>query len=130
VQPRSQPDSLLRSLRRLTATIIAIVETRLALLATDLEEGRGQLASLLVWSVVAVFFFALGTTLAALFVVIAFWDTHRLLASGLLSALFLGASALVALALRHRLKRKPKLFAATLGELAKDRGFLADPDER
>jgi uncharacterized membrane protein YqjE len=58
--------------------------------------------------------------LAALFVLLALWDTHRLLVLGILAILFLLGAALAWLVVRGKIRAKPGLIAASLTELAKD----------
>jgi uncharacterized membrane protein YqjE len=115
---------LLESLTALVATLVAIAHTRLDLLSTDLEEEREHLLSLLVWTLVGLFCLGVGVVLVSILVVVAFWDTHRLLVLGGLTGFFLavgvGAWAFAA----HKAKAKPKLFAASLSELLKDRQQL------
>ena len=115
---------LLGSLSALAATLVAIAHTRLDLLSTDLEQEREHLFSLLVLALVAVFCLGVGVVLATILLVVAFWDTHRLLVLGGLSGFFLTMSmALWAFAL-HKARTKPRLFAASLSELFKDRQQL------
>ncbi len=115
---------LFDSLKVLTATLIAIAHTRLELLSTELEEERVRLSSMLVWTLVAFFCAGLGVVLATLFVVLALWDTHRLLALGIPAILFILGAALAWLVVRGKARAKPRLFAASLTELSKDREEL------
>ncbi len=115
---------LLESLKTLTGTLVAMVHTRLALFATDLEEERAHLVSLFILTLVSLFCIAVGVILAALFVVVAFWDTHRLLALGGLTGLFLLAGFSASWSAKYKLENKPKLFAASLAELYQDRAQL------
>jgi uncharacterized membrane protein YqjE len=70
---------------------------------------------------VALFCAGVGVVLATLFVVMALWDTHRLLALGIPAILFLLGAGLAWLAVLGKVRAKPRLFAASLGELSKDR---------
>lgn len=112
---------LLESLSQLTATLVAIVHTRLDLLSSDLEEGREHWLALLVLTQAALFFLGVGVVLATILLVVAFWDSYRLTALGGLSAFFLTAGLVVWRVAVHKARAKPKLFAATLSELSKDR---------
>jgi uncharacterized membrane protein YqjE len=120
----SRRGGLFDSLKVLAATLLAIAHTRLELLSTELEEERVRLSSMLVWTLVALFCAGLGVVLATLFVVLALWDTHRLLALGIPAILFLLGAALAWLAVRGKARAKPRLFAASLAELSKDRKEL------
>ena len=110
-------------MRVLTATLLAIAHTRLELLSTELEEQWVWLSSMLAWALVGLFCAGLGVVLATLFVVLALWDTHRLLALGIpaiLFLLFLLGAALAWLVVRGKARAKPRLFATSLAELSKD----------
>lgn len=113
-------EGLLTSLKNLAITLVAIVHTRLELLSTDLEEGRERLISLLVMTFVALFCLCFGVVLLAILIVVAFWDTHRLLVLCTMTGLFLGAGALLSLFALRALKAMPRMFEASLGELSKD----------
>ena len=69
----------------------------------------------------------MGIVLAIALVVLYFWDTHRLAAVGVLAAAFLAAGVVFGLILRDKAKTRPKPFAITRGELAKDRAMLREP---
>lgn len=113
-------EGLFQSLKNLTATLIAIVHTRLELISTDLEEGRERLISLLVMAFVSLFCLCFGIVLLAILLVVVFWDTHRLLVlSSLTAAFFVAGLSLCILAIRA-LKAMPRMFAASLAELSKD----------
>lgn len=120
----AESSGLLASLRRLAATLVAVFQTRLELLATEVEEERVRLGRLLLLGAAAAFFLALGMLTLTLFVIVLFWDTHRLLVAGLLAALYLGAGLAIAFAARREARARPRLFAASLSELAKDRERL------
>lgn len=120
----AESSGLLASLRRLAATLVAVFQTRLELLATEVEEERVRLGRLLLLAAAAAFFLALGILTLTLFVIVLFWDTHRLLITGLLAALYLGVGLAIGLAARREVLARPRLFAASLSELAKDRERL------
>ena len=115
---------LFESLKGLTASLVAIAHTRLDLLSSDIEEDRERLAALLVLMLVALFCFGVGVVLLAILIVVAFWDSYRILALSGLAGIFL-ASGLAAYGFAlHKLRTKPRLFAASLSELSKDRQQL------
>lgn len=115
---------LFDSLRGLAASLVAIVHTRLDLLSTDLEEARDRLLSVLVMLFVALFCLGVGVLSLALLIVVAFWDSHRLLALSGVTAAFLTGGVVAFGCARHTLRTKPRLFAASLAELSKDRQQL------
>lgn len=115
---------LLDSLTTLAATLVAIAHTRLDLLSTDLEEEREHLLSLLVLALAALFCLGVGVVLAAILLVAAFWDTHRLLVLGSLTGFFLAAGLAACGFAMRKARTKPRLFAGSLSELFKDRQHL------
>lgn len=112
---------LLESLTTLAATLAGIAHTRLDLLSTDLEEEREHVFSLMVLALVALFCLGVGVVLATILLVVAFWDTHRLLVLGSLAGFFLAMGMAVWAFALHKARTKPRLFAASLSELFKDR---------
>jgi len=115
---------LLHSARTLAATLLGAVETRLRIFSSELEEVGLKAGQVLLLATAAVLCLSLGVALLAMFFVVLFWDTHRLAVLGVLTGLFLGAGGVAAMLLRAKLKAGGNLFAATLGELAKDKERL------
>lgn len=117
---------LIGSTKRFARTLLAALRTRLDLFANEVEEERLHLRELALLLVAFAFAVAMFLVLAVAFVVVLLWDTHRLLALGAFAGLFL-AAALAALAgLRSHFAHRPKIFAATIAELAKDIERLRD----
>lgn len=124
VAPRGPIGGLLDSLRNLLATLTAIAHTRLELLSTELREEMHRVAEIMVWTVVALLAAGIGLFLAALVVIFVFWDTHRILASVVVTAAFFVIAVTAVLVLRAKVRSMPRLLDATLAELAKDRAQL------
>jgi uncharacterized membrane protein YqjE len=115
---------LLDSLGALTATLLDIAYTRLDLLSADLDAEREHFLSLLTLALVALFCLGVGVLLSTLLLVVAFWDSYRLLALAALAGLFLLAGiAAWRIALR-KARAKPRFFATSMAELLKDRQQL------
>jgi len=120
---------LMESAKRLISTLISIVSTRLELLANELQEERLRLIQMLLYSLFALFCFGMGVMLLTVFIVVLFWDDHRIAVVGGLCVLFFVLGTLMATMLRNRARSHPKLFSASLAELAKDREQL-EPREQ
>jgi uncharacterized membrane protein YqjE len=118
---------LLHSIKHLAQTLLGAAQTRLEILATEIEEERVRLEQLLLVALAAAFCLAMGIVLCVALVVLYYWDTHRLAAAGILAAAFLAAGVVLGLILRDKVKTRPKPFAITRGELAKDRAMLRKP---
>jgi len=121
-------EGLLGSLKSITALAVAIAHNRLNLLSTDLEIAREQTVSVLMMVLVALFCLCFGALLLALFVVVIFWDTHRLIALGSMTGLFMLIGALCLWRVIKALKAMPATFEASLAELAKDYKVLKADD--
>jgi len=116
---------LFESLKTLSASLVGIVHTRLELLSTDIAEEREHLITLLVLVLLALFSLGVGVVLLALLIVVAFWESHRFLALGGVTGLFLLASAGTAWLALYKTRTRPRLFEASLAELSKDRQHLS-----
>jgi uncharacterized membrane protein YqjE len=126
-EPAPGPVSgLFKSLANLVATAIAIAQTRVELLTTELQEEVHRAAELLVWTLVALLAAAMGLFLTALVIIFVFWDTHRVLASVAVASAFFVLAAAALLTLRAKVRHRPKLLEGTFAELAKDREHLKD----
>jgi uncharacterized membrane protein YqjE len=115
---------IVQSLRNLAATLVALLRDRFELLATEIEEERIRLLELLFWAAGALFFLAVGVLLLVVLLVAVFWDSHRIVAIVVLAGLFLAAGAGMAVAVRNRMHVRPKIFSASLDELARDKDQL------
>ncbi len=72
----------------------------------------------------ALFFLGLGVLLATLFVVMAFWEDHRLAVLAGFTLFYLAIGIGTGLVARQKLKTRPRLFSTSLAELGKDRERL------
>jgi len=108
------------SIRGALQSLLEIGRTRLELVTTEIEEERLRLADLVLTACVALFFLGLGLVLTAGLLVVLFWDSHRLLTLGLLSAGCLGVGVVGAWSWRVKAASKPRFLAATLTELSRD----------
>lgn len=119
---------LFASLRGFAATSVALLRTRLELLKVEAGEEVGRIIGLLVWGIAAVLLGVAGMVFLAIFITVLLWDSNRLLALGIFSALFLAAAA-VAINIALRLARQgSQLFAASLAELHQDEAALKARD--
>jgi uncharacterized membrane protein YqjE len=115
---------MIGSLKSMLSSLIAIAQTRLELISTELQEEVGRAAELLLWAFIALFAAGIGLFLGALVLIFAFWDTHRVLVSLLVMGFFFLLALVALLVLRARLRSRPRLFEATIAEFARDREHL------
>lgn len=121
---------MLDSLRLLLAQVLALVQTRLELFTTELSAEVQRAVRVLVLAFVALLFGALGLLMLAVTVIVAVWEQHRLLASALVTLVFLGVAALAVWQAWCAVTRGPRLLEATLEELRRDRDALAAVRDR
>lgn len=128
VDPASGQRGLFASTKGLLATGVTLLRNRLELLGVELAEEKVRLLSLLAYGAAAFVCIAAGLIFLAIFLTVLLWESHRLLALGVFSALFLGAG-ITSLTLAMSLARAgSKLFSASLMELRKDSESLATGD--
>jgi uncharacterized membrane protein YqjE len=118
-------ENLLSSIKGLAATGASIAQTRLELLSLDVQIARSKFIKLLIMIVGALFFLFFGLIMLALLIVIYSWEADRMMALGLLTAGFLSIGLILALLITQSLRTMPKLFEASIAELAKDREALS-----
>jgi len=118
-------ENLLSSIKGLASTGASIAQTRLELLSVDVQIARSKFISLLVMIIGALFFLFFGLVMLALLIVIYSWETDRMLALGLLTGAFLSVGLILAALIIQSLRKMPRLFEASIAELAKDREALS-----
>jgi uncharacterized membrane protein YqjE len=121
------PGGIVQSLRNLAATALQIVQTRLELLATELEEERLRLLQIVFWGMAALFFLVFALGMLTLLLIAAFWDTHRVAVIAWLGVLYFVLGAAAALYVRSMISTRRGLFSTSIGELRKDRDELTPP---
>ncbi len=125
--------AITESIGRIGATLLALVQTRLELMAVEVEEETLRLMNYLVLSLLALFLFGIATVMVAIFVVMLFWDTYRLQAVVAMALLFAGAGALIARKVKLAMANKPRLLEHSIAELNKDLDMfktVSQPDEQ
>jgi uncharacterized membrane protein YqjE len=113
-------ENLLSSIKNLVATGASIAKTRLELLSVDVQIARSQFLRSFVMIVSALFFLFFGLLMLALLIVIYNWESDRLMALSLLAGAFLSIGMILAALVIQSLRTMPKLFEASITELAKD----------
>lgn len=111
-------------LRSFLAKFVGLLQTRLELICTELEEEKERLKESVLLAAAALFFLSLGILLLTLWVVVLFWESYRLYVLGGFALLYLALGLILGLLAKLKARRRPRLFSATLSELAKDRDQL------
>ena len=112
------------ALRRALATLIELAYTRLELVGVEIEATVRHSLNLLLWSMIAIFSATLSILMLVLTVLIAFWDTHRMLAAGAITAFFAIAALAAVFVVRQRIRTRPRLLTTTIAELRRDAAAL------
>ncbi len=115
---------LFDSLRRLLATVIGIAQTRLALLANEVQEETLRLRRLVVLGFAAVFCLILGVILATGYLILLLWEAYGIGALGVFAGLYLAAGVAIGYYVYRQSLQRSRLFQASLAELGKDRDTL------
>ena len=115
---------LAASLRGFIDAGLAIAQTRLELLAVEAQEEKVRLTGLLLNTVLSAVLLGFGVVFLAVFLTVLFWDSHRLLALGLCTVVLFAAGLVTARNAAREMQRGTRLFAGSLGELARDRDAL------
>jgi uncharacterized membrane protein YqjE len=101
---------IVRSARRMLAIAVSMVKTRLGLIAVEARLELGRIWLLLALTVLALIFVAMSLLMLSLLVIIAYWETSRLLAIGSLLGLDVAATTVTLLIQRRKTTNASSLF--------------------
>lgn len=118
------PTSFIGSLRSLGDGVLASVEDRLELFATELQEEKYRLIQTVIWICAAAFTGMMAIIFLSFALVYLFWDSARLAVLGGFSVMYAAALVAVIIAFRRFLKRQPRPFEGTLSEIREDRACI------
>jgi uncharacterized membrane protein YqjE len=121
---------LLSSVQGLSATLVAIFQTRLELLATEVEEEKQRMLAVLGWGALAVLMGTVASVFLAGFVTVLFWEHHPLLVLGLLTCVFAAICVYAARQVGALVQTPGGMLAASLAELQADHDALAQAAAR
>lgn len=107
------------ALKNIAATLLATLETRLALLANEIQIEKHHALRQFTLVLALVLCLGLGALLAVALVVVLWWE-QRTLVLGAFLVLFLGLAGYFYAALRRRKAASEPLFEASLAELRED----------
>lgn len=114
------------SIKRFTVNALELVQVRLELLATDLEEEKLRLLGALFWAAAALLLLGIGLLLLVIWVLLVFWESHRLAALSALTLVFLGGGVWLAALANARLRSSQGWFSSSRSELARDRAAISE----
>jgi len=106
--------------KAILSILLQMGRNRLELAANEIQEEYERFWPLLIKTLVSLVLLAFGAFFASVFIIVLFWDTHRLLALGGVAGLYLIMGTLFA---RHVIciwTKRRRLFSSTIEELEKD----------
>jgi len=114
---------------RFVNSALALAHTRVELAAIELAEERERLKRSAMMIAAAIFMLSFAVLGVAAWVVVYFWDTHRLEAIAAVTLVFAIAGGFLFWRNTTLTRESPTPFSATLAELAKDRTWLSGGSE-
>jgi len=123
--PGTPPGGLQDALTRLASAAAALVRTRAEIAALDFDEAGKRTKQRAILLVAGLLCLGVGILAATAFVVVYFWDTHRLTAFGIITIGYLLVGVLALWRFNVRQSTDPPPFAATLAELERDVQWIA-----
>jgi uncharacterized membrane protein YqjE len=112
------------SLSRAASAFVGLVSTRAELASVEFAEERERLTKRLGLAAAGALLLAFAALFAGAFVVVLFWDTHRLWAIAVVALAHLAGGALLLSRVKAIGRESPSPFAATIDELRKDKEML------
>lgn len=122
-EPKDAP-GFLASLRASLDAGLEMLQVRFALLGNELEEQKLRLVEGLTLTLFGAMLLGLATLLACAFVLVLFWDSHRLAVLGVMTLALGGGGLWLVVAGRARVRSSGGMFQSSLDELAQDREAL------
>jgi uncharacterized membrane protein YqjE len=106
------------------ALFASMAHTRLELAALDIEASVGAAATAFALGLLAGAVLLVALAFVGIAIIAVFWDTHRLLAAGGVTAAYLLSAVALVLRAQARWRTRPSAFAGVLRELEHDRAAL------
>ena len=110
--------------RGLLADVLELAQVRFEVHTIEARQEVLRLGQMAVFGAFAVTFLSFGLIFLAIFLTVLFWDSHRLVALGIFTALFLGGGIAFSVVAWARFKEGSSMFSATRDELQRDQERL------
>ena len=120
----SSSESTSAKVRGLFADVVELAQVRFELLTIEARLEISRLTWLAALGALAVVFVSFGLIFLSIFLTVLLWDTHRLVALGIFTTLFLGGGIVLAALAWQRARQGAQMFAATRDELRRDQERL------
>jgi uncharacterized membrane protein YqjE len=120
-----RPSGAIASAREILQSVWGLLEKRLELATTELEEERHRLVNLLAWVAVFALLGLMALFTGTILIIVLTWGTGaRLWVIAGLTLVYAGGAAWGFASLKRRLAQSPPPFAATVEEFKKDRAWF------
>jgi uncharacterized membrane protein YqjE len=123
-EAESGASGLLGSLRRMATSLLALLQTRVQLVAIELQEEKLRAINLLVWLTVALALGVAGILVSVGILSVFLWQRAGFAGVIGLAVVLLAAAIILLLQLRRRIVQGPDPFATTIQEIGKDLAVL------
>lgn len=122
--PQDAPEAPKPSLKRLGGAAVGLLQSHLELLGIEFQEEKSRTFQLFIFSGLSLIFGLLALIGISAAILIHFWDSHRLLAAGVLTLIY-GLGLALSVGKTLQLVRQGETpFHATVEELARNREQL------
>lgn len=111
-------------LRRLGVSLLTLGRIRLELFAIEVHEEKERIAGVLLWAVFAALLAGFGLLMLTVLITVALWDSYRLLALGVSTAVLLAAAGFAVVKLKALIALPSTLFQTSIAELRDDADAL------
>ncbi len=111
-------------LRRTLSSLLGLIRVRFELAGVELQDELDYAVRALAMAAAGGLLFAIGWGFAAMAVIVALWDTHRILAITSFAIVFIVAGAGLLLWLIRLSRNRPPMFSETAAQFEEDRRRL------
>ena len=111
-------------IRRILASLLGMLRVRLELAGIELQEEIDHVVRAVAIAIAGALLLCIGAAFAAIAVIVAFWETHRVLVLALFALAFVAGGAALLYALARLSRERPPMFAETAAQFEQDRRRL------
>lgn len=118
-------------IRRILASLLGTLRVRLELAGVELQDEIDHVVRAIAMALAGALLLCIGVAFGAIAVIVALWETHRVLALAGFAILFAGGGAVLLWLLARVSRDRPPIFAETVAQFEQDRQRLtAEPPVR
>lgn len=118
-------------IRRILASLLGTLRVRLELAGIELQDEIDHVVRAIAMALAGALLLCIGVAFGAIAVIVALWETHRVLALAGFAILFAGGGAVLLWLLARVSRDRPPIFGETVAQFEQDRQRLtAEPPVR